>query len=274
MKSVANNKTKGGSFMKKFFVSFAVAMALTTATTVTAMAEGLNCSKITPGSIERQLPFPPLPMKILQNKPVADGAACEIIARMPVGKTVQFIPIYVLRDNSVVLGTRFKNKVNAAGDKLAALYNQAKKKIFETVKNELNGIAIATYAPKKAIKDRVLYAFVDPLCPFCHMADPHLEALADKYGYTIKIIPFIVHGLPAYDKAESFICNNGTYADWIDNKFGENKTCPKATNLLKKAQMIDMQLQLEGTPTFATQQGNFVFGANLQQLTELMSKGE
>ncbi len=260
--------------MKKLFVSLAVATALTTATTVTAIAGGLNCSEITPGSIERQLPFPPLPMKILQNKPVADGTACEIIARMPAGKTVQFIPIYVLHDGSVVLGTRFKNKVNAAGDKLAALYNQAKKKIFASVKNELNGIAIATYAPKKTVKGRVLYAFVDPLCPFCHMADPHLEVLANKYGYTIKIVPFIVHGQPAYDKAESFICNNGTYADWIDNKFGEKKTCEKAENLLKNAQEIDGELQLEGTPTFATEQGNFVFGANLQQLTALMAKGE
>ena len=256
--------------MKKGFVSFAVAVAFA----VPSMAGTLNCSKITPKSIESQLPFPPVPMKIMEHRTIAGGSACEMIVRIPRGQSYQFLPVYVLKDKSVVLGTRFKNKVNTVRDKIASLYSQSKKKLFASVKDELNDIVIATYKPKNAKKGRVLYTFVDPLCPYCHMAEPHLKPLADKYGYTVKIVPFIVHGKPAYQDAENFICNHKTYSDWIHSKFGKDKKCSEAENLLNHAQSVDMRLQLQGTPTFVTNKGTFVMGADLKRLESVMKKGE
>ena len=256
--------------MKKGFVSFAVTMAFA----VPSMAGTLNCSKIVPKSIEGQLPFPPVPMKIMEHRAIAGGSACEMIVRIPRGQSYQFLPIYVLKDKSVVLGTRFKNKVNTVRDKIASLYSQSKKKLFASVKDELNDIVIAIYKPKNAKKGRVLYAFVDPLCPFCHMSEPHLKSLADEYGYTVEIIPFIVHGKPAYQDTENFICNNKAYDDWIHNEYGKNKKCDRAEKILSKAQSIDTKLQLQGTPTFITNRGTFVIGANLKRLENVMRKGE
>lgn len=256
--------------MRKGLISFAVAMAFA----VPSVAGALNCSKITPKSIEGQLPFPPVPMKIMEHKSIANGTACEMIVRIPRGQSYQFLPIYVLKDKSVILGTRFKDKVNTVRDKIANLYSQSKKKLFASVKNELNSIVIATYKPKNAKKNHVLYAFVDPLCPFCHMAEPHLKPLADKYGYTVKIIPFIVHGAPARKDAENFICNHKTFNDWIHNRFGKDKKCSKAENLLNHAQSVDMRLQLQGTPTFVTNRGTFVMGADIQRLEDVMRRGK
>ena len=256
--------------MRRKVISLIAAMAFA----VPSMAGTLNCSKITPKSIEGQLPFPPVPMKIMEHKAIAGGSACEMIIRIPRGQSYQFLPIYVLKDKSVILGTRFKNKVNAVRDKIANLYSQSKKKLFANVKDELDDIVIATYKPKNAKKGRVLYAFVDPLCPFCRMSEPHLKSLADRYGYTVKIIPFIVHGKPAYQDAENFICNHETYSDWIHNKFGKNKKCSEAENLLNHAQNVDMKLQLQGTPTFVTSKGTFVMGADLKRLENVMRKGE
>ena len=256
--------------MRRKAISLIAAMTFA----VPSMAGTLNCSKITPKSIESQLPFPPVSMKIMEHRAIAGGSVCEMIVRIPRGQSYQFLPIYVLKDKSVVLGTRFKNKVNTVRDKIASLYSQSKKKLFASVKNELNNIVIATYKPKNAKNGRVLYAFVDPLCPFCRMSEPHLKPLANKYGYTVKIIPFIVHGKPAYQDAENFICNHKTYNDWIHNKFGKDKKCSEAENLLNHAQSVDMKLQLQGTPTFVTNKGTFVMGADLKRLENVMRKGE
>lgn len=255
--------------MRKGFISFAVSLALA----LPSVAGTLNCSKITPRSIERQLPFPPVPMKIIQGKAIAGGTVCEMIVRIPRGQSYQFLPLYVLKDGSVVLGARFKNKTNTVREKISELYSQSKKKLFADVKKDLKSVAIAEYKPKNA-SGKVLYAFVDPICPFCHMAEPKLKSLADKYGYTVVIIPFIVHGKPAYKDTENFICNGKGYNDWINRKYGKNKKCDKAEKLLKKAQDIAVKLQLQGTPTFVTNKGTFVMGANMQRLTEVMKKGE
>ena len=255
--------------MKKGFISLAVAVALA----LPSLAGAMDCSKITPKSIEGQLPFPPVPMKIMEHRSIANGSACEMIVRIPRGQSYQFLPLYVLNDNSVILGTRFKDKTNTVRDKISELYNQSKKKLFAQVKDELDSVAIAKYTPKNA-NGRKLYAFVDPICPFCHMSEPKLKALADKYGYTVLIIPFIVHGKPAYQDTENFICNNKTYDDWIHNKYGKNKKCDRAEKILSKAQKIDMKLQLQGTPTFVTDKGSFVMGANLPKLKEVLKAGK
>ena len=256
--------------MRKGLISFAAAMALA----IPSMAGTLNCSKITPKSIENQLPFPPVPMKIMEHKSIADGTACEMIVRIPRGQSYQFLPVYVLEDKSVILGTRFKDRVSTIRGKMTELYSKAKGKLFAGVKGELNSITIAAYRPKNARKGRVLYAFVDPLCPFCHMAEPHLKPLADKYGYTVKIIPFIVHGKPAYDRAESFVCGGGTFNNWVHSKFGKERKCKKAEELLARARSVEMKLQLQGTPTFVTDKGNFVMGADIHRLEGVMKKGE
>jgi thiol-disulfide isomerase/thioredoxin len=219
--------------------------------------------------LESQLPFLMGSTKIYQQKEVTPQT-CSIIMQVktPMGQT-QFVPLFTLGNKGVIVGTLFQNKQNVTGNELMAIQQAASAKNFASVKNELNSIAMATYTPPKP-NGKILYAFVDPLCPFCHMIEPHLQKLADESHYTVKIMPFIVHGQPAYDKAASFICSKLNFADYIKGDYGKANVCSQAKELLTKAQKIDTKLGLSGTPTFFTSDGKMIVGANIVELKQVL----
>jgi thiol-disulfide isomerase/thioredoxin len=219
--------------------------------------------------LENQLPFMMKNPKIYKQQEITPQV-CSIIMQVqtPMGQE-QFVPVFTLGDKGIIIGTLFQNKQNVTGTELMAIQQAASSKNFASVKNELNSIAIATYTPPKP-NGKILYAFVDPLCPFCHMIEPHLQKLADESHYTVKIMPFIVHGQPAYDKAASFICSKLNFADYIKGDYGKANVCPQAKDLLTKAQKIDTKLGLSGTPTFFTSDGQMIVGANIVQLKQIL----
>jgi len=219
--------------------------------------------------LENQLPFMMKNPKIYKQQEITPQV-CSIIMQVqtPMGQE-QFVPVFTLGDKGIIIGTLFQNKQNVTGTELMAIQQAATEKNFASVKNELNSIAIATYTPPKP-NGKILYAFVDPLCPFCHMIEPHLQKLADESHYTIKIMPFIVHGQPAYDKAASFICSKLNFADYIKGDYGKANVCPQAKELLTKAQKIDTKLGLSGTPTFFTSDGKMIVGANIVELKQVL----
>jgi len=219
--------------------------------------------------LENQLPFMMKNPKIYKQQEITPQV-CSIIMQVqtPMGQE-QFVPVFTLGDKGIIIGTLFQNKQNVTGTELMAIQQAASAKNFASVKNELNSIAMATYTPPKP-NGKILYAFVDPLCPFCHMIEPHLQKLADESHYTVKIMPFIVHGQPAYDKAASFICSKLNFADYIKGDYGKANVCPQAKDLLTKAQKIDTKLGLSGTPTFFTSDGQMIVGANIVQLKQVL----
>jgi thiol-disulfide isomerase/thioredoxin len=219
--------------------------------------------------LENQLPFMMKNPKIYKQQEITPQV-CSIIMQVqtPMGQE-QFVPVFTLGDKGIIIGTLFQNKQNVTGTELMAIQQAASAKNFASVKNELNSIAMATYTPPKP-NGKILYAFVDPLCPFCHMIEPHLQKLADESHYTVKIMPFIVHGQPAYDKAASFICSKLNFADYIKGDYGKANVCPQAKDLLTKAQKIDTKLGLSGTPTFFTSDGKMIVGANEVELKQVL----
>jgi len=263
--------------MKKTLISLVTAVAIATP----AFASGLNCSKITVKSIENQLPFPPVKAKIVNAKSIANNTACEVIVKLlpqhtSKSSTPRYAPIYVLSDGSVILGSHFKDKKNLTRAKINHLYSAYYRHKFSSsvTAKELDSVTISSYTPKNWDGKKVLYAFVDPLCPFCHMIEPDLKGLADEYGYKIDLIPFIVHGEQAYNDTTNFICNNKGFDDWINGKYGSKKTCKKASKILSKAGKIEGKLGLRGTPTFFTNKGSYIAGADMRKLNKVMKKGE
>ncbi|MEM4066822.1 MAG: thioredoxin fold domain-containing protein [Candidatus Micrarchaeaceae archaeon] len=251
--------------MRKKLISFAAALALSLGVSVSAFAE---CN-YTVAQLGQQLPFPMQDARIYKQSELTPHICSIIMQVKTFNGQMQFVPLFTT-SKGIIIGTLFQNKQNVTGNQIMSLQQAESAKNFNAVKDELNSIAVATYKPKNA-NGKILYAFVDPLCPFCHAAEPQLQGLADQSGYTIKIMPFIVHGKPAYDKMASFICSHkGNYADYIKGDYGNAKVCPQAKALLTKAQQIDSKLELSGTPTFFTSDGKMVVGANIVELKQVL----
>jgi len=252
--------------MKKTFVSLLAGASLFGLVGFSTAHAACN---YTAEQLENQLPFMMKNPKIYKQQEVTPQV-CSIIMQVqtPTGQS-QFVPLFTLGDKGIIIGTLFQNKQNVTGTELMTIQQQAAAKNFESVKGELNSVAIATYKPAKT-NGKILYAFVDPLCPFCHSAESKLQKLADESHYTVKIIPFIVHGQQASDKIASFICSKLSFADYVKGNFGTAKTCPQAEELLAKAQKIDSTLGLTGTPTFFTSDGKMIVGADESQLKQVL----
>lgn len=252
--------------MKKTFVSLLAGASLLGLVGFSTAHAACN---YTVEQLGNQLPFIMSGSKIYKQQELTPQI-CSIIVQVktPTGQE-QFVPVFTLGDKGVIIGTLFQNKQNVTGSEIMAIQQQAATKNFESVKGELNSVAIATYKPAKA-NGKILYAFVDPLCPFCHVAEAKLQKLADESHYTVKIIPFIVHGQQASDKIASFICSKLSFADYVKGNFGTAKTCSQATDLLAKAQKIDATLALSGTPTFFTSDGKMIVGADEFQLKQVL----
>ena len=232
-----------------------------------------SCRDVDVKTLGRDLPFIMKGMKIVQKKALTDDV-CSIIAGIPYSpnsSAMRYIPIFYIKDKGVIVGTRFDGKVSVSNIEITQIRQKAMEKAFNEVKNELKEVSIAEYKPKEA-NGKVVYAFVDPLCPFCTQAEKHIKEISDKTGYTFKIIPFIVHGQPAYSRAENFICNRFGFDKWVKHEFGEKKECKWAKEVLSKAREIEQKLGLSGTPTFITGDGRMVVGANIQSLKNMLNR--
>ncbi len=232
---------------------------------------GISAAKcnVTVGDLQKHLPFAQK-MKILDTQEVSKDV-CEVTVEVSSRFGNRFVPIFYLGpEKGVIVGALFRNKINLTSQVIGKLAAQETKKTFMKVKGQLKDIVIAQYKPKHA-NGKVLYAFVDPLCPFCHMAEKHFKELADKSGYTIDIVPFIVHGKPAKEKLFSFVCEHKSFNDWIESKFGKGgEKCKKAEEILKKSYKVVTALHLGGTPTFITEDGQMVEGANIPLLKQIL----
>ena len=256
-------------FRRMYIGIFAVAAMGMLAFTGISHASGCN---VTLNQIKEQIPIRKN-MKIIRQEP-AESGVCEIIVGVitPYGRSL--LPIYYLKGSKgAIIGAFFKNGINRTNSVLTKIRRADVKKAFAEVKKDLPSVVMARYKPKNA-SGKYLYAFVDPLCPFCHMAEKHLKELADKSGYTINLVPFIVHGKPAKDKTESFICEHRTFNDWLNNNFGKGgDKCRRADEMIKKAASVVVKLHFGGTPTFITDDGQTVEGANMLKLKKILGIG-
>ena len=253
-------------FLRKAALVMGVLSFFLTLSVSFAHASGCN---VTMKKLLAQIPLKK-DTRIIKQRHVISGV-CEVIAAVKTPYGLSYLPIYYFENGEgAVIGAYFRGRENITNAVISSLRQSAVKKAFEEVKKVLPSVVIAEYRPEKA-NGKILYAFVDPLCPYCHVAEKHLKSLADKSGYTIALIPFIVHGKPARDKTESFICENKSFNDWINNNFGKGgDKCSRAESILRKVAGVIVKLHLSGTPTFVTGDGKIVEGANMFKLKKIL----
>ena len=217
--------------------------------------------------------------KILQKESVS-SSLCKVL----VENYNQVPQILYVSKKFVLNGNMFKRRVNLNyltmktyeknlyKEELDSFNKNLPAKVNKLI-NQLNKATIAVYVPKNA-NGKVLYEFSDPLCPYCDMAKKDIIKLADKTGYTVKLIWFIVHGEAADNIAEKLISANFTYKNYVkyfntvDNPILK-KNIPitqSAKNKLKYDEKIDLIFKLKGTPTFITSTGKGVTGYDVKLL--------
>ena len=236
----------------------------------TASVSAFAGCNYTTGQLQAQLPFQKSKMTIQHQKQLTKDV-CEIIVKTQTRYGTRFLPFYTVKGKGIIIGTLFKNKQNITGQLISKMQSEQAKKVFASVKKELHKIVVTSYKPKNA-NGKVLYGFVDPLCPFCTKAESQLKGIADQSGYTIKLIPFIVHGEPAKNKVESFVCSKTkkTFLDYTSGNFGNAKSCSNADNMIKEAKNIAVKLGINGTPTFFTSDGTEIVGANMPLIKQTL----
>ena len=214
------------------------------------------------------------PLKVLSDRQITKDTYFAIIEfNTPMGK--RDLPIVVIKNKGIVIGGYFENGVNVSASVMRKVRADKIKKAFPLLKREIQKSVMARYVPEGKVRGR-LYVFVDPLCPFCENAETKLKGWADKYGYEIDLVPFIIHGEKAKRLTQSFICNNKKFDDYINKNYGKTvpNGCARSNEMLKDAYKAERKLGLAGTPTFITGKGNVVEGINYPKVEKLMSKGE
>ena len=261
-KQLKENNTAVAIVIASIFIAFAIIIMAIMSGTAYGDSGCLNLK------IKKNIYMPPN-AKIVGRKNI--GGICQITVKIKnyIGQD-QYLPVYATK-NFVLIGTMFKNRVNITNNAITILKERQLKESVKQARPYLK-YYFAKYAPAKP-NGKILYAFIDPLCPFCHEIEPYLKGLADKSGYSIQMYFMIVHGKPAYNDAMGFTCSKGSFSQYIKDakslKYG-NETCISGKKLLSKDSKLASIFAVSGTPTFITSDSKEVVGANLNGLRQIL----
>lgn len=217
------------------------------------------CKGIDKTILEKHTPLKGLPYRVIKEQPVK--GICEVVIEI----NGELVPLYVTKD-FVISGELFTDKKSVTQIHL----RQLQKEILEKRRQTLDKYTVAIYKPKN-FKGSYVYFIADPECPYCNYIKKTVKALADKYGVGIKLVflplPFHPH---AKEWAESFICSNSTFEEYVNDSYPKNRKCKLLdTDVLKELSFI------KATPTligFTGRGVKLVIGANKKRLKELFSK--
>ena len=225
------------------------------------------------GNLNLKTNLPNFKYSVVKKTPIGSGL-CQVIVSVSTPQGNQAVPVYA-NPKFAIIGQLFKDKADVTQLVLTAYRAKAVKSALTEYKPELDKAVAAEYVPKNP-DGKVLYAFEDPLCPFCDMMKPHMLKLANESGWTIKLIWDIVHGKPAFDMATRLVCNHFTYANYLKYKstaqdpLSKGKGCMSGIKKVKLDEHVSSEFQISGTPTFITSTGQEIIGDNLQMLKSVM----
>ena len=208
------------------------------------------------------------------SKTPVDNKLCQVMVTVSTPQGIQPVPVYATKEFALI-GQLFKDRANVTQLVLASYQARAMKSIFKKYGSKLNKAVVAEYVPPKP-NGKVLYAFEDPLCPFCDMMKPHMIKLANESHYTIKLIWDIIHGKPAFDMATKLVCNHFTYKNYsqykntADDPLVKGKGCMSGIKKVKLDEKISRDFEISGTPTWITSSGKEIIGANLPMLKSVL----
>ena len=225
------------------------------------------------GNLNLKTNLPNFKYSVVKKTPIGSGL-CQVIVSVYTPQGNQPVPVYA-NPKFAIIGQLFKDKADVTQLVLTAYNEKAVKSSLKEYKAELDKAAVAEYVPKNP-NGKVLYAFEDPICPFCDMMKPHMIKLANESHWTINLIWDIVHGKPAFDMATKLVCNHFTYANYSEFKntaldpLSKGKGCMSGIKKVKLDEKVSSEFQISGTPTFITSTGKEIIGANLQMLKSVM----
>jgi thiol:disulfide interchange protein DsbC len=233
---------------------------------------------ITIQDIAKNVPFSTQGVEIVKETPVGNGIY-EVVVKIPKTKEnpqAEFMPyvvVYASKD-FVIAGNLFKNKQNLTMQTI----NQYMQPVIEKrIKNggeyakthlsELNALSVAQYKSQKA-NGKILFVFTDPACPACKESNKNLINIANKTGYTIKIIPMASHqeSIPLWN---GFICGHKNFQDFVTGNYKPADKCQSTMNYVGNASQLANKMGIFATPTFVTSDGKVIVGDNLSQLEAL-----
>lgn len=205
-------------------------------------------------NLRNHLPALPSNVKIISKK--EKYGLCEIVLK----DKNQYVIIYATKD--FVL---FGDLIRYGKSETQKLLAELRKEKFKEIRKELDEVVATAYRPVKKPK-AVLYFISDPDCPYCNAVKDKVKELADKYGVEVKLVWFPLPFHKGADKkAESFICSNKTFKDYLEGDFGQ-KSCETGRKKVEKSLKLVQELGVNGTPTFFLDDGTMVVGANVKAL--------
>ena len=249
--------------MKKLLSFLVLSILLIPAVSYAGVCNNLRLSKN----------LPAFKYHVVSRTPV-NNKLCQVMVSVSTAQGIQPVPVYATKDFALI-GQLFKDKANVTQLVLASYQAKAMKSIFKDYGSKLNKAVVASYVPPKP-NGKVLYAFEDPLCPFCDMMKPHMIKLANESHYTIKLIWDIVHGKPAFDMATRLTCNHFTYKEYAhykntaSNPLSKGKGCMSGIKKVKLDEHVSADFEISGTPTWITSSGKEIVGANLPMLKSVL----
>lgn len=231
-------------------------------------AENDVCRKINNEAILKNIPVSDF--KILSTREIE--GICEVIINI----NDRVIPLYG-NENFLVSGDLFKNRQNITKD---MIYN-VNRKAFLDIKKNIDDIVAFEYRPKEIKSEKVVYMFTEPLCPYCHKAGSEVKNLADRYGFTVKVLLVSMKGEEGKRKCIEAACRNFIFKEkfnleqynqleWKKEKPDEQFICEKGAALIKKTEEISNRLYIDGIPVFYLNNGDYISGAEMNALEQLI----
>lgn len=252
--------------MKKIIISLGLGLLLVS----NAFAENITMQEIA-----KNVPFQTQGVKIIKETPIGNGIY-EVIVSLPKNQQGQGIPyaiVYASKD-FVIVGNLFKNKQNQTMTVMNSLLQPVIEKRIKnsgeyakTHTSELDALSVAMYKPAKA-NGKTLFVFTDPACPACEQAKKDLISLANKTGYTIKILPMAEHP-ESIHLWNGFICGHHTFKDYVDGNYKSEKECKSTMTYVGNASQLAQKMGIFATPTFITSDGKVIVGDNQKELNTL-----
>jgi len=256
--------------MKSIAVKLSLALIFLLSFTLFLYSESDKCSKITIEIIKKNIPVSDF--KILSSK--EEKGICEIIINVK----GRIIPLYG-NENYLISGDMFQNKKNVTSEKLIEI---TRKMFFEN-KKDLDEAVAFEYKPAVIKSEMTVYMFTEPLCSYCHKAGPEVKKLADEYGFIVKIVLVSMSGEEGrkksieaacrhYKSPEVFNFEQYNQIEWKKEKTDDINICEKGTELINKTDELTEKMGIDGVPSFFTNKGDNVSGADLDALKRLIEQ--
>ncbi len=256
--------------MKSFSVIKVIIACLVFSAVADAYSETGKCSRISEETVRKHIPVSSF--NILSAREV--NGMCEIIVTV----SGRIVPLYG-NEEGLVSGDLFHEKQNTTKERIYEI----NKKSFLDNRKSIDELVAFEYKPAEIKTGKVLYMFTEPLCPYCHKAGGEVKAMADKYGFAVRILLVSMKGEEGKKKCVEAACRHFIFNDkfnleeynqieWKKARTEDQFICQKGVELINKTEDLSAKLYIDGIPLFYLDNGDYVSGADMEALEMLVKQ--